>query len=68
MAINNKTNTELINLRITAMQWWKTLDMNDDFLCQLCSRMYGSLEQRAMQLYIIKDNLNLTTKKSRLNQ
>ena len=44
-----------------ANQWWKTIDMNDPFLIKLVSRMYGSTEQRIMQLYIIRDNLNLKT-------
>jgi len=39
-------------------QWWSTLDMNDPYLCSLCCKMFGSLEQRIKQLYIIKDNQN----------
>ena len=42
--------------------WWKTLDMNCDWLCKLCSGMYGSTEQRISQLYIIRNNQNFTLK------
>lgn len=45
-----------------ANKWWATLDMNDTFLINLCSRMYGSTDQRIMQLYIIRENLALKTK------
>ena len=57
--------TELKNLKESeltqdkANQWWKTIDMNDTFLINLMSRMYGSTDQRVMQLYIIRNNLAL---------
>jgi hypothetical protein len=36
--------------------WWKTLDMNCPYLCKLWSGMFGTVEQRISQLYIIKNN------------
>lgn len=44
------------------LSWWKTIDMNDQFLINLMSKMYGSTNQRIMQLYIIRNNLNLKIK------
>lgn len=41
------------------LKWWKTIDMNDKYLCKLWSSMFGSTEQRIQQLYIIRNNLNL---------
>ena len=47
---------ELKKIQLTqknANKWWETIDMNDPFLCNLFSKMYGSTEQRIMQLFII---------------
>lgn len=40
------------------LKWWKTIDVNDPLLSQLYFRMYGSLEQRISQLYVIRNNIN----------
>ena len=46
-------------------QWWLTLDMNDPYLCSLWCKMFGTVEQRIKQLYIIKDNQNFATNEER---
>lgn len=40
------------------LDWWKTLDMRDQYLIKLWSSMLGSCEQRISQLYIIRNNIN----------
>lgn len=49
--------------------WWNSLDMTDEYLCKIFSGMFGTVEQRIAQLYIVKDNLNfnkdLTKKKKK---
>ena len=44
------------------IKWYKTLDLNDEHLCDLMSIMFGSLEQRINQLYIIRNNQNFKLK------
>lgn len=44
-------------------EWWSTLDMNDPYLIQLYSGMYGTAEQRVEQLYIIRRGFNFGKKK-----
>jgi hypothetical protein len=43
--------------------WWATLDMNDSYLCNLWSKMFGTVEQRIKQLYIIRNNQDFARKK-----
>jgi len=43
-------------------EWWKTLDMNDPYLCKIFGGMFGSLEQRQEQLYIIRRGFNFEKK------
>ena len=43
-------------------QWWLTIDMSDPYLCSLWCKMFGTVEQRIKQLYIIKDNQNFRKK------
>lgn len=42
--------------------WWSTLDMDDKYLCKLWSSMFGTVEQRIKQLYIIRNNHNFAKK------
>lgn len=44
------------------LQWWKTIDMNDSFTTKLWFQMFGTVEQRIQQLYIVRNNINLKTK------
>jgi len=44
------------------LNWWNTLDMNDPYLIQLFSQMFGSFEQRVKQLYIIRNGFNFAKK------
>lgn len=44
------------------LDWWNTLDMNNDYLIKLYGGLFGTSEQRISQLYIIKDNLNFAKK------
>lgn len=43
-------------------EWWNTLDMNCDWLNNQWFKMYGSVEQRILQLYTIRNNLNFKKK------
>lgn len=43
--------------------WWETLDINNSYLIKLYSGLFGTSEQRVLQLYIIRDNLNFAKKK-----
>lgn len=53
--------TEVENKEATSA-WWKTLDMNDPYICKIFSGMFGSTEQRIEQLYIVRDNLKFAQK------
>ena len=44
------------------LKWWATLDMNNDYLIKVYGGMFGTSEQRASQLYIIRNNLNFPQK------
>jgi hypothetical protein len=46
-------------------EWWETLDMNCPYLIKLWSSMYGTVEQRIAQLYIIRKNQNFNLKKQK---
>jgi len=43
-------------------EWWNNLDMNDKYLIHLYSGMFGSVEQRIEQLYIIRNSFNFKKK------
>jgi hypothetical protein len=38
------------------LEWWKTLDMNCPYLSKLWCSMFGTVEQRILQLYVIRTN------------
>ena len=38
------------------LKWWNTLDMKCPYLCKMWSSMFGTCEQRILQLYIIRNN------------
>ena len=40
------------------MDWWKTLDMNDEYLINLWSSLFGTVEIRINYLYSIRNNQN----------
>ncbi len=44
------------------IDWWKSLDMKDPYLCKIFSGMFGNPEQRIEQLYIIRNTMNFKVK------
>lgn len=44
------------------IDWWKSLDMNDPYLIKLFNSMFGSVEQRKEQIYIIRNTMNFKTR------
>lgn len=45
------------------IKWWKSVDLNDEYLCKIWSRMFGTTYQRIKQLYIIRNNFNFAQKR-----
>lgn len=38
--------------------WWSSLDMSDKWLTKMWCGMFGTVEQRIQQLFIIRHNQN----------
>lgn len=53
---------EKIKNKVRTKTWWKTLDMNNEYLIQLYSSMFGTHTQRQEQLYIIRRGFNFKKK------
>jgi hypothetical protein len=47
---------------IDELEWWKTLDMNCPYLIKMWCSMFGTVEQRILQLYIIRNNQSFKLK------
>jgi len=52
-----------MDLTAEEKSWWKSIDLNDDYLCKIWSRMFGTTEQRIKQLYTIRNNANFAEKR-----
>lgn len=54
---------EKVKSKVRVDSWWKTLNMEDKYLIQLYSSMFGTHEQRQEQLFIIRNGFNFGQKK-----
>nr|DAI89662.1 MAG TPA: hypothetical protein [Caudoviricetes sp.] len=48
--------------KVNMYAWWQTVDKKDLYLIQLYSGMFGTVEQRIAQLYIIRKAFNFKNK------